>query len=164
MKNSHLYRRLLSVVLALAMSVALLTPVSLARAEEAAPALEELELTPVDPGTLQSQKLQEIPEAPVVEKYSAADTVRVSIVLEKASTIAAGYSLDRIAYNEQAKAYRQELKSEQAEMAARIGNVLGCRLDVKVNLTLVANIISANVLYGHQGRPRRQECFHRKHL
>ena len=148
MKNSPLYRRLLSVVLALAMTVALLTPVSLAKAEEAAPALEELELTPVDPGTLQSQKLQEIPEAPVVEKYSAADTVRVSIVLEKASTIAAGYSLDRIAYNEQAKAYRQELKSEQAEMAARIGNVLGCRLDVKVNLTLVANIISANVLYG----------------
>ena len=149
MKNSPLYRRLLSVVLALAMTVALLTPTSLARAaEDTAPAREELELTPVDPSTLDSHTLPEVQATYDKEPYSAAEEVRVSIVLEKASTIEAGFELEGIAYDAAAKEYRQGLKSDQDEMVARIGQVLGHDLDVKWNLTLIANIISANVLYG----------------
>ena len=68
-------------------------------------------------------------------------TVRVSIVLEDRST-------KNIAENTSAMAYRQGLVREQADLTARIGRKLGHPLDVVWNLTLAANIISANVSYG----------------
>ena len=81
--------------------------------------------------------------------YDDADIVRVSIVLEKAATLEK-YSTLNIASNDAAMTYRQSLQLDQESMIQRIEkNVLsGAELDVVWNLTLAANIISANVAYG----------------
>lgn len=79
------------------------------------------------------------------------DTVRVSILLEKPAT------LDRYGFrnskavvaNQSAMAYRANLLKEQQSLTSRIEKTAlnGKKLDVVWNLTLAANIISANVLY-----------------
>ena len=73
--------------------------------------------------------------------------VRVSIVLDGRSTMDSGYSKDEIALDPDAVSYRDSLKKTQDDMAAVISrDVLnGEALDVVWNLTLAANIISANV-------------------
>ncbi len=80
--------------------------------------------------------------------YAADEVVRVSIVLEKAGTLDAGFSPDGIAENDEAMAYRAELGKIQADMTEKIGDVIGEELDVEWNITLAANLISANVPYG----------------
>lgn len=84
-------------------------------------------------------------EAPA---YADADVVRVSIILQKESTLEAGYSTQGIGENATAMAYRDGLKAEQTAVTARIERAMGTELDVVWNLTLAANIISANVQYG----------------
>ena len=76
------------------------------------------------------------------------DMVRVSIILNKASTIKAGFATIGIAENQAASAYRQGLKQEQDDLVNRIERATGSKLDVVWNLTLAANMISANVRYG----------------
>ena len=82
------------------------------------------------------------------QDYEESDIVRVSIVLETASTLDSGFSTLNIAGNAQAKAYRDALQEEQAEMTAAIEQAIGGELDVAWNLTLAANIISANIEFG----------------
>ena len=147
----HNWKRLLSVVLTLALLSALAAPAALAAEDRGTRSqLQELTLTPVDASTLELFQGNAAPEDAQVEAepYALTDTVRVSIVLDKASTVDAGYSLEGIAKNAAAKAYRDSLKAEQAAMTASIESAIGGKLDVKWNLTLAANIISANVLYG----------------
>ena len=60
---------------------------------------------------------QETDETP---QYSDTDIVRVSIVLEKASTLDAGFSTMGIAQNAAAMRYRKALQTEQSAMAASI--------------------------------------------
>ena len=74
-------------------------------------------------------------------------TVRVSIVLESDATINNGYSVEKIGEDPGAIAYREALKNQQDKIAETISaEVLGGnQLDVVWNLTLAANIISANV-------------------
>ncbi len=73
--------------------------------------------------------------------------VRVSIVLDAPSTLEKGYSAQGVALDPSAVDYRQSLKNTQDEMAAKISREVlgGASLDVVWNLTLAANIISANV-------------------
>ena len=147
----HNWKRLLSIVLTLALVFSLLVPVAAAKENRAKDGrLQALELTPVDAGTLGLLQESLLPEEAALEAepYRLTDAVRVSIVLERASTVDAGYPLEGIADNAAARAYRDGLKAEQAEMTARIEAALGGTLDVKRNLTLAANIISANVRYG----------------
>lgn len=75
--------------------------------------------------------------------YADDEIVRVSIVLDGASAIDAGYA------PASAGAYRAGLRAEQEAMASKISaEVLGgAQLDVVWNLTLAANIISAYVEY-----------------
>ena len=80
--------------------------------------------------------------------YAETDMIRVSIVLEEKSTIEAGYSTQSIARNTEAMAYRAGLQKRQDTVTAAISRKLGAELDVVWNLTLAANIISANVAYG----------------
>lgn len=79
--------------------------------------------------------------------YKDEDIVRVSIFLEDAATIDK-YSTDGIAENDQAMDYREKLAKRQDEIVKKIEAVLGEELDVQWNLTLVANVISANIRYG----------------
>lgn len=83
-------------------------------------------------------------------QYAPDDIVRVSIVLERAATLNAGFSTRAIAGNQKAMAYREALRQEQAAVTAAIEQDIlnGETLDVVWNLTLVGNIISANVEYG----------------
>ena len=74
--------------------------------------------------------------------------VRVSIVLEKDSTIDSGFSSEDIGLNPSAIAYRESLKEQQDIISDFVSKeVLSEQLDVVWNLTLAANIISANVPY-----------------
>lgn len=65
-----------------------------------------------------------LPEATKPESqapdYANTDLVRVSIVLDRASTIGAGYATSGIAANASAMSYRDSLKQEQAGMTASI--------------------------------------------
>ena len=80
--------------------------------------------------------------------YKDEDIVRVSIFLEEEATIDQGYSTDGIAENDAAMAYREKLAKRQDEIVEAIEAVLDQDLDVQWNLTLVANVISANIQYG----------------
>ena len=149
MKNTSLLRRVLSVVLTVALLCTLLVPAASAVKGEAK-TVEELTLTPIDPGTLESQKLgqTETDSSIAQEAHAMTDVVRVSIELSKPGTLAAGFEANGIADNAAAKAYREGLRADQAAMTAKIEKAIGSKLDVQWNLTLAANFISANVLYG----------------
>lgn len=81
--------------------------------------------------------------------HMPADQIRVSIILEDTPTLEAGYSTQNIGSNQNAKAYDRALQKVQEDLADRISvQALGGKeLDVVWNLTLVSNIISANVPY-----------------
>ena len=83
-----------------------------------------------------------------VELYSDTDIVRVSIILEDASTIDQGYATKNIAGNFAANAYRQQVLDKQTVTQNAIERRLGEKLDVEWNLALITNLISADVEYG----------------
>ena len=74
--------------------------------------------------------------------------VRVSILLEKKSTLEAGFSTTGITQNDAAMAYRETLRADQETVTAQISQALGEKLEVHWNMTLAANIISAGLQYG----------------
>ncbi len=87
--------------------------------------------------------------------YAPTDLVRVSIVLEDRPGLeqmeaSSGLSTAALAVSPQMQQTRRSLEANQAALARRISNqVLGGEpLDVVWNLTLAANLISANVPYG----------------
>ena len=84
------------------------------------------------------------------EARDASEMVRVSIVLEGASTVEAGYSTMGIGQNAEAMAYSANLQAVQKRMEKTISaQVLdGRALDVVWNMTLIGNIISAWVPCG----------------
>ncbi|MBR1757294.1 MAG: S8 family serine peptidase [Lachnospiraceae bacterium] len=111
----------------------------------------ELELEDLNPAQIDVSRLDQITEEPAsVEAplYSEDDIVRVSIVLDKPSTLDKGFSTKAIAQNQSALNYRDSLKNDQAAVTAAIETATKKSLDVKWNLTLAVNIISANVRYG----------------
>ena len=80
-------------------------------------------------------------------QYSDDDVIRVSILLKNPSTLEK-YSTEDIASNKKAMNYRSSLEKKQEKLVTKIEKSLGETLDVKWNLTLAANIISAEVKYG----------------
>ena len=80
-------------------------------------------------------------------QYSDDDVIRVSILLKNPSTLEK-YSTEDIASNKNAMNYRSSLEKKQEKLVTKIEKSLGETLDVKWNLTLAANIISAEVKYG----------------
>ena len=131
-------KRLLALLLALCLTLPL-APLS-AQAEDAAQVtqlpIEQLEDISMD---LMNPDLRvEEPEP----EYLDTDEVRVSIVLDKPSAVEAGYAPAA------AGSYRQTLAADQAAVTQRINETLESDLDVVWNLTLAANLISAQVTYG----------------
>ena len=80
--------------------------------------------------------------------YAPTDIVRVSIFLESAGVLDAGYSVQDLAQNISAMAYRDQLEKEQTSVIHKIEKATQEELDVVWNLTLATNLISANVPYG----------------
>ena len=96
---------------------------------------------------------EETPEEPKEPEESkreeaAADeepTVRVAIRLASPPLTQAGFRLNSIAKDPEAKAYQEKLRKEQDEMIRRIEETLGHPIAVMQRLTRSANVISANV-------------------
>ncbi len=154
MGNHVTWKRICAVLLAVVLTLGTL-PLRPAYA-----AGEELENLPFVPSDITPDL--RLPEASLIDRSdsgedstsvpepNAEDVVRVSIVLDEASTIAAGYAIDTIAVDPSAVSYRNGLLSTQDTVQSKIEQdaLDGKRLDVVWNLTLAANIISANVEYG----------------
>ncbi|MBE6945614.1 MAG: hypothetical protein E7459_05955, partial [Ruminococcaceae bacterium] len=138
----HITKRILSLVLVLALLAGFAVPVSAANQSN------KVTFTQVDNSNVSANLLNEMTETAEPAAYADTDVVRVSIVLEGKSTIEAGFSSQDIAQNAEAMAYRAEVRNEQAAVTASIEKALGEKLDVARNLTLAANIISANITYG----------------
>lgn len=143
--KKHISMRFASMLLILALFVGLIAP---ANAINPADNGAKLSVTQVDNSEVSATPLSRQLEEPTEPGYADTDIVRVSIIGKPASTIAAGFSSDGIAQNEQAVAYRANLEKEQRSIQAKIERTTGTSLDVVWNLTLAANIISANVPYG----------------
>ena len=87
-------------------------------------------------------------EEPDSPRYTDGETVRVSVSWNGFHRWRRAFSPANIARDARASAYRQELQRLQDSVVASIQRRTGEELDVVWNLTLAANIISANVEYG----------------
>lgn len=154
MKRTHLSRRIVSALLAVVLAVSLATP-SLATEETGTSKSGNSGLTWEEIDSSSVQVESPIQADPSVEEktveYKDTDIVRVSIILKDASTLEKGFTSEEIAAADRsAMQYRWKLEKQQDTMAATISKqaLNGTTLDVVWNLTLAANMISANVQYG----------------
>ena len=146
MRKTGTANRLLAAVLTLALLLSLALPTGAAAAADVVhPAFTQVDSSEVSASLPGMEATELEPSA-----YSDTDSVRVSIVLEEKSTVAAGFSTQAIGSNTAAATYRGRLETRQAAVTAAIEEQAldGEALDVVWNLTLAANIISANVPYG----------------
>ena len=141
--KTRLSLRVLSLLLVAALLTGLAAPV------QAVSPRSSVTFTQVDNSAVSVSPLQRTEEElRGLEGYADTDMVRVSIILERSSTIKAGFSTLGIAANDTAMSYRDSLKADQDALVRRIETATGSKLDVVWNLTLAANLISANVRYG----------------
>ena len=149
MKKS--WKRLISALLSVVMVIAIALPAAaydFAKDNSTAKSLEWEKISNGIFADALKRKGLTLPESE--PEFADNDVVRVSIVLNAPSTIERGFTTEKIAQNAEAMQYRNSLKAEQDKMAAAISKKAlgGEELDVVWNLTLAANIISANVPYG----------------
>lgn len=145
MAKSKLSKRLLVLVLSLVMLLSLALPVSaVGPGENSGLKVEKVDNSLVSADLSEREVSQE--EEPL---YQPDDIVRVSIVLDELPTLEAGYAAAGIAENAAAMSYRDGLKDRQNMIENTISAqaLSGDKLDVVWNLTLAANLISANVPY-----------------
>lgn len=141
--NKHPVTRLLSLLLVIALLAGFAVPVHGTERQN------DVTWTQVDNSEVSVELLQEADTSSCeTQPYQDSDMVRVSIVLDGQSTMKAGFSMQNLANNAEAVAYRTRLEENQNAVAASISRTIGNQLDVVWNLTLAANIISANVQYG----------------
>ena len=143
MKKTNIFCRVLSLLLAFVLVAGYMIP---ARAVEAETGLKF--------GVQQIGNDAVSAELPLAQADRAGQTsvdmneiVRVSIQLEKASTMDAGFELKGFVSDIAAQNYRDSLKRSQDAVITSIESKVlkGRELDVVWNLTLAANVISANV-------------------
>jgi len=144
-----IWKRLLGLLLSAAILVGAM-PVALAAENES----EGFSWRQVDNSAVTaSLKRRPVPEKEAEESpYAENETVRVSIELKDVPTMEK-FNLKRsgeYAVNSTARIYRSRLEARQQAVTSAISKqaLRGKKLDVVWNLTLAANIISANVEYG----------------
>ena len=139
-------RNLPSRLCALLLAAVLLCSLGVPQAAAADPAVT---WSQVDGSAVTAQLPLQKAEEEAAPAYRDTETVRVSIFLEDAPTISK-FDVQNIAENQAALAYRAGLETRQETLAQAISTQAlgGKQLDVVWNLTLAANIISANVEYG----------------
>ena len=145
MKNNRL-TRLLSLLLALVLCFSLASPAGAVSAEQS----QRVRFEKVETDASELPQDRVVDTVPETQTHAPADVVRVSIVLEEKSIVQAGYSTMAIAQNAEAMAYNDHLQAKQQSLEKTISAQAlgGKQLDVVWNLTLVGNLISANVPYG----------------
>lgn len=147
--------RVLAMLLVLALTAGLV-PAALAANSEASVAFKQVPNDTLDTLIRPDLAVGEIENAEMGEDtaaYQAHDLVRVSIILEDASTLEAysdAAAEGTLAEDVAAVSYRAALQRKQDSVVRKISSTILGRedLDVVWNLTLVANMISANVEYG----------------
>ena len=148
MKN-NLKKRLVSLLLTAAMLIGLMVPAMATNAGGQDSSLRPVNYVEVDNvivPTVGAVTLNPETEQP----YADGDVVRVSIVMDETPTLQAGFSTYNIVSNAAAMEYRAQLERQQMAVATAIEHdVLNdTALNVVWNLTLAANLISAEVEYG----------------
>lgn len=147
MKQNRGFRRVLSLILAAAMLAGFWLPVGAVEADsDLYYEIEQIENSAVT-AALPMEQMGSVGNGSSNSGLNPNEMVRVSIQLEKAPTIDAGFETRNIALNASAMSYRDSLQTEQNRLQATIERQVlnGQKLDVVWNLTLAANIISANV-------------------
>ena len=141
-----LSKRVLSLILMLCMVLAFL-PGTIAQASETPAEYSRISADFVRPSTSEQVPEAEAEDTPL---YNENDQIRVFIVLDGKSTLEKGYSTTDIASNQSAMHYAEGLAEAQDAVAQRISKeaLNGKDLEIRWNLTLVANAMSANVRYG----------------
>ena len=142
MKKATVLNKVLSVLLVVSLVLSLAIPGLAAQTDVSFKQVSNSSVSAKLPGREAADVAED--EAP----YADTEIVRVSIVLEKAGTLEAGYAVETVGTNFFAKMYRSNLRKEQDKITSKIENAIDADLDVVWNLTLAANIISANVAYG----------------
>ena len=143
MKKRTIFRHGLSLILVLCMLFSYALPIYAAEDNEIS--FEQIDNSLIKGDSIQRKPVQSDTSD---TDYEDNETVRVSIVLDSQSTLDAGYSSDDIVSNDDAMNYRSKLMDNQKSIEKKISRILGHKLDVQWNLTLAANIISADVKYG----------------
>jgi len=110
--KKHLTARLVSMLLVVAMLIGFAVPVS--RVSAAPVDRTKLNIEKIDANgfTLEGLDTTDELEIDSIPEHDDKDIVRVSIVLDRSSTIEAGFSTLDIAQNTEAMAYRQSLQTE----------------------------------------------------
>lgn len=151
MKHAHTLKRAMAVLLALVMTLSLVTPSWAAGRSTVATRGENNGITWEKVDNIKLPTKENAAVADETQQYADTDVVRVSIVLSDPSTLEKGFTAaDIAAGSRQAMKYRDKLESKQGKMTKTISKKAldGQALDVVWNLTLATNIISANVQYG----------------
>ena len=151
MKHAHTLKRAMAVLLALVMTLSLVTPSWAAGRSTVATRGENNGITWEKVDNINLPTKENAAVADETQQYADTDVVRVSIVLSDPSTLEKGFTAaDIAAGSRQAMKYRDKLESKQDKMVKTISKKAldGQALDVVWNLTLATNIISANVQYG----------------
>ncbi len=143
--KQHLLKRVVSMLLAVALVAGLISPAYAAGESKSSIQIQQVDNDEVSVSLLQGGEPIEV-ETDDDRTLAAETPVRVSIMLAEKSTLEAGFDTEDIAENDAAMTYRANLQNEQDALVKRIEKALGTELDVVWNLTLAANIISANVL------------------
>ena len=143
----HLLKKFVSLLLAFAMMLALSAPAIAADGTPSGMKGVKWEKIETDP-ELTARLLKEV-VSPSAPQHAPTDNVRVSIVLDERPVMEAGFSTAGIADNAMAMDYRDSLRRTQDSVASAISKkaLNGARLDVVWNLTLAANVLSANIPY-----------------
>lgn len=118
MKHAKPMKRALSVLLALVLSLSLVTPTWAAAKTPSSGTGNGLTWEKIDNRStdLRLDKNNAEKVAQETPEYADTDVVRVSIVLKDASTLAKGYSSEDIVTNSAAMKYRQKLETKQEKM------------------------------------------------
>ena len=151
MKHAHTLKRAMAVLLALVMTLSLVTPSWAAGRSTVATRGENNGITWEKVDNIKLPTKENAAVADETQQYADTDVVRVSIVLSDPSTLEKGFTAaDIAAGSRQAMKYRDKLESKQDKMVKTISKKAldGQALDVVWNLTLATNIISANVQFG----------------
>ncbi|MDD6679143.1 MAG: S8 family serine peptidase [Firmicutes bacterium] len=143
MKKQSVFKRILSFALILCMLSSFAVPA--AAAEETGIRFEQIDNSAVKGSPIQEEPVDVSASA---EQYGDEDIVRVSIVVDGDSVMDAGYSTSDILNNSAALKHMDKVKKNQKNLEKKIEKALGKKLKVQRNLTLAANIISADVAYG----------------
>ena len=144
MRSNNVAKRLLSVFLVLCMVCAWVLPAS---AQQSGISVTQVSNDRVSANLFGKDPVQ-LEDEP---QYADHDIVRVSIFMDKAGVIDAGFAVQDLAANETAMAYREKLESQQLSLISKIEMATNEKLDVVWQLTcwpfLKHNFEKHNILF-----------------